>query len=129
MTLRLTSAQAKKLASRIRDCSKTLDGVLVEKPRKYRNTRVANEHGSFDSKREARRYAGLHLRLKAGQLDWLARQVEFILPGGIIYKADFVYQEPKSIRVIVEDAKGFRTKEFALKAKLMHERGFVVREI
>lgn len=96
---------------------------------KYGNTRTEVEGVSFDSKREAKRWKELRLLLRTGMLKWLGRQVEFILPGGIIYKADFVYIQAHTDDLHIEDSKGVRTPEYKLKAKLMKERGYTIVEV
>lgn len=78
--------------------------------------------------KEARRYIDLNLLQRAGQIQDLQIQVPFILipkqkdsKGRVIrevkYIADFVYIEKG--RKIVEDVKGYRTKEYQIKKKLM----------
>ena len=66
---------------------------------------------------------------KAGEITKLERQKKFILipsqrgdDGKVIerecaYRADFVYRQGD--RVVVEDTKGKRTKEYILKRKMM----------
>ena len=82
----------------------------------------------FDSVKEARRYIDLNLLQRAGQIHDLQIQVPFILipkqkdsKGRVIrevkYIADFVYTEKG--RKVVEDVKGYRTKEYQIKKKLM----------
>jgi hypothetical protein len=84
------------------------------KPRKYRNHRVEVDGWVFDSKLEARRYEELKLARKIGFVDWFIAQVPFRLPGGIIYRADFVvvWSAKSNIGhcVRVEDCKGARTR-------------------
>lgn len=82
----------------------------------------------FDSVKEARRYIDLNLLQRAGEIQDLQIQVPFILipkqkdsKGRVIreikYIADFVYTERG--RLVVEDVKGYRTKEYQLKKKMM----------
>ena len=94
---------------------------------------------SFDSVKEYRRFCELSLLEKAGAITELQRQVEFeLIPvqrepntigvrGGIkqgkviekkcSYIADFVYTE--NGEKVVEDTKGFKTKDYVIKRKLM----------
>ena len=69
---------------------------------KYRNRKVATSHGTFDSKREYRRYQELMILQRAGKISELRRQVKYeLLPSQRIngkcverplyYIADFVY--------------------------------------
>lgn len=100
----------------------------MRKPTKYGN-RVTSRYGEkFDSAKEARRYGELVLLEKAGQISHLERQVRFeLIPtqhrdGRCVeraahYIADFVYYE--NGRKVVEDTKGYRTKDYILKRKLM----------
>lgn len=106
---------------------------------KYHNKKVNVDGIVFDSVHEAKRYRELKLLEKAGAIQNLKRQVEYILipalrepdtigkRGGVIkgkvierkvsYIADFVYT--KDGEIVVEDTKGFKTKEYILKRKMM----------
>lgn len=117
---------------------------------KYSNRKTVVDGEVFDSKKEAQRYGELLLLEKARAISDLQRQVKFLLiptqreadtrgpRGGIrkgrtlekecAYIADFVYYE--NGRMVVEDTKGFRTKEYIIKRKLMlHVHGIQIREI
>ena len=96
--------------------------------RKYHNTKVFVDGHTFDSKKEAKRYYELRLLEKAGEISDLQLQVKFVLipsqriDGKLVerecaYKADFVYQE--NGKTIIEDTKGFKTKDYVIKRKLM----------
>lgn len=91
------------------------------KGNKFRNIRTEVDGISFASKREARRWSELLLMQKAGYITDLDRQKRFPLDvNGMpicLYVADFTYRRNGSL--VVEDAKGVRTPEFKLKAKLM----------
>jgi hypothetical protein len=92
------------------------------KPPKYRNRRTTVDGITFDSAKEARRWGELKLLQRAGEITDLERQVAFplMVNGHKIgrFTADFVYRKPDGSRVI-EDAKGYRTRDFILRAKLM----------
>ena len=91
------------------------------------------KYGGFDSKREKRRYDELKLLQRAGRIYGLERQVKFRLidsqkiNGKVVerpcdYVADFTYWEVGSDNIskfVVEDCKGFRTKDYIIKRKLM----------
>lgn len=100
---------------------------------KYGNVRTQTEDGVFDSKREAARYRQLRGLLRAGIIQALARQVDFLLPGGVIYRADFTYtcttKSDTPGRQVIEDAKGHRTQTYALKRRLMEAEGFTITEV
>ena len=107
--------------------------------RKYGNKKVRYQGQVFDSRKETRRFAELSLLEKAGKITDLQTQVKFVLipaqrepdtvgkRGGIkrgkviekecSYYADFVYKE--NGETVVEDTKGFRTKDYIIKRKLM----------
>ena len=91
---------------------------------KYHNIKTKNG----DSKKEARRKAELELMQRAGLISDLRCQVPFeLIPLQKIdgkcaerackYVADFVYT--KDGKTVVEDVKGFRTKDYIIKRKLM----------
>ena len=106
---------------------------------KYHSKKVTIGGEVFDSKKEARRYSELLLLLRAGAITELKRQVEFeLIPaqrepdiagprGGVkkgrvieqkcSYVADFVYKD--NGKLVVEDTKGFKTKDYIIKRKLM----------
>lgn len=98
---------------------------------KYGAKKVTYDGKTFDSQKEAQRYAELRLLERGGVIENLGCQVRFpLLPvqkdenGKVIeravnYIADFVYTDKKTGKTIVEDAKGMRTKEYILKRKMM----------
>lgn len=96
---------------------------------KYGNKKTELFGIVFDSKREAERWWELVMMERAGEIVDLRRQVSFdLIPecrtrsGRIVrgtkYVADFVYRD-KEGRTVVEDAKGYKTKEYQIKKKLM----------
>lgn len=106
---------------------------------KYKNRKITINGETFDSRKEARRYGELVLLEKAGLVSDLKRQVKFeLIPsqrvnGKVVeractYVADFVYTEGG--KTVVEDTKGFRTKDYIIKRKLMlYVHGIQVREV
>ena len=94
---------------------------------KYHAKKTTVDGITFDSKKEAKRYSMLKTAERFGVIIDLQRQVAFELQPGytnnqgkkirpITYVADFVYQQAGN--KVVEDTKGFRTKEYQLKKKL-----------
>jgi len=89
---------------------------------KYNNSKVIVDGIKFDSKKEAQRYSELKLLEKAKQIYDLKLQVPFeLIPKqkderAVKYIADFVYYENGT--KIVEDTKGFKTKDYIIKRKL-----------
>lgn len=104
---------------------------------KFNNRKYEVDGILFDSVKEGRRYKELRLLEKAGAIQDLQRQVEYVLipqqfecttgKNGKVkmkcierkcsYFADFVYTE--NGETIVEDTKGVKTKEYVIKRKLM----------
>lgn len=124
--------------------------AAMDKPAgKYHNrkrTVTLPENGksiTFDSEKEARRFGELRMRLRFNDIRDLRLQVNFTLQEGfttaagervrpIVYRADFTYQEltPSGWQTVVEDVKGVRTKEYAMKRKMMLEKfGVDIREV
>ena len=107
---------------------------------KYGNKKITIGGETFDSSKEYRRFCELKLLQRAKKISDLQRQVEFVLiptqrepdvigprggvkPGKLLekectYYADFVYINEKGEKV-VEDTKGFKTKDYIIKRKLM----------
>lgn len=103
-------------------------GCPPERPSKYRAVKTVVDGVTFDSKREAARYAELRLLEKRGFIRQLELQPEFRfeLDGKLIfkYRADFRYFEGEGR--VIEDSKGFRTPLYKLKKRLI-EAAFNVR--
>jgi len=78
---------------------------------------------TFASQKEARRYEELVSRQEAGLICNLERQTKYdlIVNGEHIcsYYADFRYQIIQTGLEVIEDTKGFRTKDYIIKRKLM----------
>ena len=105
----------------------------MKKQQKYYNRKVTIDGETFDSVKECRRYQELKLLQRAGVISNLERQVPFeLIPaqridGKVIeractYVADFVYWEKTKsgkVETVVEDTKGFKTKDYIIKRKLM----------
>ena len=112
---------------------------------KYYNIKTKSSDGIvFDSHKEARRWEQLLLLQKAGKITELRRQVAYelipaqyetyprfskngdrlkdgcrLLERAVNYVADFVYTDAETGENIVEDTKGFKTKDYKIKRKLM----------
>lgn len=95
---------------------------------KYHARKITRNGITYDSIKEYSRHVELLLLERAGAIQGLQRQVKFeLIPsqrydGKVIerpchYIADFVYQENGN--TVVEDTKGFRTKDYIIKRKLM----------
>lgn len=89
----------------------------------------------FDSKREAARWQALKLLERADLVRNLRRQVRFplVVHGALIatWIADFVYDERRGElwATVREDCKGFRTRDYRLKKKLVRALyGWEIRE-
>lgn len=123
--------------------------------RKYGNKKYTVDGITFDSIREAHRYQELKVMENAGIIHDLRLQVKYVLiptqreestevyksgrnkgkpklgkaiENECSYYADFVYRENGIL--VVEDAKGMRTKEYIIKRKLMlYVHGIRIREV
>lgn len=113
---------------------------------KYGNRKTYTSDGILhDSRKEALRWQQLLLLERAGEITDLKRQVEFLLipdqrepstevyqkgekkgmpkegkliERKVVYVADFAYYD-KTGALVVEDTKGFKTKDYILKRKMM----------
>lgn len=96
---------------------------------KYANKKVMFYGIEFDSQKEAYRYLYLRDLEKRGLIKKLELQKEFeliptqkidgkVVERAIKYIADFTYYDDTGA-FIVEDTKGFKTKEYIIKRKLM----------
>lgn len=119
---------------------------------KYNNKKCTVNGIVFDSRKEARRYQELLLLQRAGVIKNLQRQVKYVLIPAqyesyerygkngqrlkdgrkliereCAYIADFVYEEDG--KTVVEDTKGFKTKDFIIKRKLLLHQGIRLREV
>lgn len=109
---------------------------------KYHSRKVTVDGITYDSAKEYRRFKELSLLERAGAIQDLKRQVKFVLipaqraftneinkkgnfkKGKLLerecaYIADFVYLDMSTGRITVEDTKGYRTKDYIIKRKLM----------
>lgn len=114
-----------------------------KKQSKYHARKTTVNGMVFDSRKEGRRYQELLLLQKAGKISDLKCQVSFpLLPSqrykdpvtgkwrterACKYVADYTYIEDG--KLIVEDVKGMKTKEYILKRKmLLYFTGIRIRE-
>lgn len=114
--------------------------------RKYHNRRVETSDGcKHDSKKEALRWMHLKRLESDGKIKDLQRQVEYILiptqkeivngknetvEKSVTYVADFVYIDAETNKTVVEDSKGYRTREYIIKRKLMrYIHGIKIQEV
>lgn len=98
---------------------------------KYGAKKTVFQGITFDSQKEAQRYAELRLLERGGVIKDLKCQVKYeliptqrsiygkVVEKAVNYIADFVYTDVKLDDTVVEDTKGFRTKEYIIKRKLM----------
>lgn len=127
MSQRLSAQDFKRLRAGLPQAAK--------KP-KYGNQKVSafdvdGKAITFDSKREAKRWSQLLLRLKAGEIDQLERQVPYLFAIGgefltyvgsnrkVKYLLDFRYVDKETDELVHEDVKGYATPEYRLKQSLM----------
>lgn len=101
--------------------------LKLAKPHKYGAKSCVVDNISFPSRREANRYSELKLLQRGGKISNL--EVDAQIPiiydievNGIHvtnYRPDFRYYDLELKRVVVNDAKGFRTDVYNLKKKLV----------
>jgi hypothetical protein len=116
---------------------------------KYHSRKITQDGKTFDSVKEFRRFNELALLEKAGAIKNLETQVKYVLLPAqyaeiydkkskrwkekciereCAYVADFVYEE--NGEKVVEDTKGFKTKDYIIKRKLMYYiHGVRIREV
>ena len=124
---------------------------------KYGNKKVTIDGEVFDSKREATRYKELKLLERCGAISDLRRQVTYeliptqrekstrvytkgrkkgqpiegkVIEKAVTYTADFTYIDSATGTVVVEDAKGMRTRDYILRRKMMlYIHGIKIQEV
>lgn len=107
---------------------------------KYLNKKTVEDGIEFASRKEAQRYHELKLLLRSKKINNLELQKPYelvpvqreeetltakgkikqgrVIERAVIYVADFVYTDENG-KTVVEDTKGFRTKDYIIKRKLM----------
>lgn len=119
---------------------------------KYHAQKESVDGVTFDSKKEAEWYVRFSMMEKSGLISNLRRQVPYelipvqreaphttktgklmqgkVLERACTYIADFVYHDEETGKEVVVDCKGFRTKEYRIKRKLMLYRyGIAITEL
>lgn len=101
---------------------------MILKKTKYKNKKILFENIKFDSQKELKRYCELKMLNKLGAIKNLILQPVFelqetfkkngITHRAIKYIADFQYFDIEKHKIIIEDVKGFKTKDFIIKQKL-----------
>lgn len=121
---------------------------------KYHNRKITLDGIEFDSRKEAYRYRELKILERAGEIYSLELQKVFeLIPAqyesvprygksgrrlkdetkciekAVHYRADFCYTDKNGVQ-IVEDTKGFKTKDYIIKRKLMlYIHGIRIKEV
>jgi hypothetical protein len=103
----------------------------LKSPHKYQAKPTEIDNIKFDSKKEAEYFRELKLRQRAGEIEAIELQPEFVLQEpfykngkhhrAIKFRADFRVTYPDG-RVEIIDVKGYKTKEFKIKQKLFEAR-------
>ena len=106
------------------------DMGILDKPKKHKYGAIKTviDGIPFASRKEAAKYQELKLLKMAGEITDIELQPEFELQAsyvrhgkvirGIVYRADFRVAYADG-RVVVMDTKGFRTKEYLIKKKML----------
>lgn len=116
MSLRMSKSQFDKLIKNDDSSETSL------KKNKYRNNRITVDGVNYDSKKEYERHCSLKILEKSNQISKLQfhqPEMNIILQDNprIKYEPDFCYYENDIY--IIEDVKGYQTKEFKLKKKMI----------
>lgn len=113
--------------------------MYYSKKGKYGSVKKTVDGIKFDSKKEADRYCELKLLERCGSIEQLELQKKFVLipaqyenplaenkkdrgkciEQACTYKADFYYFDKLTNQYCCEDTKGFKTKDYIIKRKLM----------
>ena len=111
---------------------------IQNKGAKYHNKKAELNGITFDSIKERDRYIYLKSQEKRGAIHSLTLQVPFELQPkfehngktvrAIKYVADFVYFD-RDGKMHIEDTKGFKTREYELKKKMMLYKGLEIEEV
>jgi len=99
------------------------DKVLTKKKTKYGSVKTDVDGIAFDSKKEAKYYKTLLLLKKAGKIGLMELQVPYELNEGgthsLKYVADFVYVDMETGVKKIIDVKGYKTRDYLRKKRLM----------
>ena len=119
-TEKLTPKQAERLSKALQR-EKTTNGSLEasakpKKRNKYNAVKTEYKGVIYDSKGEANYAAELDMKQRAGLIQGWARQVEFVLAGGVKTKVDFIIFHTDGTYDVV-DFKGVLTQESKNKYK------------
>lgn len=108
----------------LRRSAKVVNGTAHQK---YANQKTEIDGILFDSKAEARYYRTLQIRVRAGEISNLRRQVVFELAPSVViagrkrpplrYIADFVFEQ--NGQTVVADVKGAEPAAYRIKRHLM----------
>lgn len=93
----------------------------TNKKNKYGAIKTQIDGITFDSKKEAEFYCNLKLQVLSGDIDGFCMQPVFILAPGLKYKADFIVFHKNGHFEII-DTKGFKTKEYVAKKKVLEDK-------
>lgn len=87
---------------------------------KFRARPIEHDGIKFPSKKEARHYDKLKLAVQSGKLLFFLRQVPIHLPGGVIYRVDFLEFWADG-SVSFRDIKGFKTESYKAKKRMVEQ--------
>lgn len=107
-------------------------GIHASKREHYRaqELRLMERAGLISDLREQVPYVLIPAQYGECGKDFKGRTSRVLLERACSYIADFVYTDTATGQTIVEDTKGFRTKEYIIKRKLMlHVHGIRIKEV
>ena len=85
---------------------------------KYKAKPTVRDGIRFDSKKEAKYYDELKIRVAAGEVLFFLRQVPFHLPDGVKMVIDFLeFRTDGTVHVV--DVKGYKTDVYKIKKRMV----------
>lgn len=140
MTARMTIAQYRAEQAKSRKGRKGPSREPGKRGNKYGAQKIQIDGITFDSKHEGERYIQLKNLERAGIIKDLKLQVPIPLQGRdeplrgesgrrLTFRADFTYRDTDTGKLVVEDAKGFKTKEYLLKKAILRAQGVEIVEV
>jgi len=95
----------------------------------FSKTAICRQMHKHASRKEATRCDELNILERQGVIKWLRQQPKFTLQPSfkiegktireIIYIADFSYFDTETKKQVFEDTKGFKTKDYMIKKKML----------
>lgn len=103
----------------------------MKRKAKYHNNKIHIDGEIFDSRKEYNRWVQLKELQDRHVIQGLCRQIKYelipkqvdengkMIERPVYYVADFGYVDNRTGKFVVEDTKGYRTRDYIIKRKLM----------